>query len=215
VKHKKIIIIGAAVIGTLGILACSGAGNKDKPSSDGGLGAGSSSGPVTAAKDPDGFGEGTFAVGADIKAGIYASAVPDDSVNCYVEVSRDNTGSVDSIIHNDNLSPGSHALVQVSDGQYLKTSGCGDWASASATGPQSTTFTEGIFRVGNEIAPGQYTATVPSDSSNCYYSISKDGSMGISSIVKNDNLNAGARGLITVKAGQWLKADGCGTWTKQ
>jgi hypothetical protein len=225
VKHKKTIIIAAALVGTLGILACSGAASKDKSSSNGGLGAGTGAGTSPAAsapasqaaptKDPNGFGEGTYQVGKEIKAGVYTAAVPNGSADCYIEVSKDDSGSFDAIISNDNLSPGAHALVTVADGQFIKTSGCGDWSPAPATGAQSTTFTEGIFRAGIEIAPGSYTATVPADSSNCYVEVSKDGTGVFSSIVANDNFDTGAHARVSVKAGQWLKTDGCGTWTKQ
>jgi hypothetical protein len=214
-RLKTIVITAAAALAAAGAIACSSAG---KGKSDNGGLAGTdptNSQPAAAAtKAPGGFGEGTFAVGKDIKPGIYSSAVPNKSIGCYIEVSKDDSATFDAIISNDNVSAGAHAMVTVASGQFIKTSGCGDWAPASATGPQSTTFTDGIFRAGIEIAPGSYTATVPSDSSNCYVEVSKDGTGLFASIVSNDNFNAGSHARVAVKAGQWLKADGCGPFTK-
>lgn len=74
------------------------------------------------------FGEGTYAVGIDIVAGNYTTNVPDDSAGCYWERDKSLDGSLDSIIANDNLTSGAHAVVRVgSSDKAFKSQGCGTW----------------------------------------------------------------------------------------
>ena len=72
--------------------------------------------------------EGTYLVGTDVEAGTYRTDGPDgtDWLDwCYFERSTDDSGSLESIIDNDNLSgPG---RFTVKDGQVLKLSGSCVW----------------------------------------------------------------------------------------
>jgi hypothetical protein len=226
-KFTQVATLTALLLLAGGVIACSGATTSKSTTSDnGGLGqpAGAGASHASAgsaetatpppAKAPGSFGEGTFQIGAEVKAGIYAAAVPNDSSGCYVEVSKDDSGSLNSVISNDNFNAGAHVLVQVATGQFLKTDGCGTFTPATKPAAPATSFTEGVFRGGFEIAAGSYTAAVPNDSTNCYVEVAKDGSGKIDSIVNNNNYNAAAHARVSVKAGQWLKTDGCGTWVK-
>jgi hypothetical protein len=67
-------------------------------------------------------GEGTYAVGQDIKPGTYKSGAA-ASGNCYWQISTDPNGA--DIINNNNSS--GQSLVTVSNGQYLTLSGCDDF----------------------------------------------------------------------------------------
>ncbi len=75
-----------------------------------------SSGPASS------FGAGQYQVGVDIVAGHYKSAGPSDGSMCYVEVARDDLGSIDSIVTNDIVR--GPKTVTVTKGQYVKNSGC-------------------------------------------------------------------------------------------
>ena len=70
---------------------------------------------VPAAKDGV-YGAGMYRVGKDIKAGEY-QVIPESGATAYVEVSKDCTGNLTSIVSNDNISAAKY--VTVSDGQYL------------------------------------------------------------------------------------------------
>ncbi len=65
--------------------------------------------------------EGMYKVGRDIKAGEY-KIVPDGTGNSYMEVAKDSSGILDSIVTNDNLS--GEKYITIADGQYIKLSGC-------------------------------------------------------------------------------------------
>lgn len=62
------------------------------------------------------YGEGMYRVGIDIPAGEY-KVIALSGQSCYLEVSKDSTGSLFSIISNDNFS--ATAYITVEDGQYL------------------------------------------------------------------------------------------------
>ena len=67
----------------------------------------------TVAPKTDGYGEGTYAVGEDIKAGTYKTVVPADAVNCYWARLKNFDGVFGSISDNGNLSPGGRGRVVV------------------------------------------------------------------------------------------------------
>ncbi len=88
-------------------------------------------------------------------------------------------------------------------------------APAAAPAPKgpATSFSDGVHKVGEDIAVGQYKTSGPSDSSvmnMCYWSRSSDASGD--SIITNDIVQGPAR--LTVKAGEYLKASGGCTWEK-
>jgi hypothetical protein len=71
--------------------------------------------------------EGTYEIGVDAEPGRYKTTVPEDSSNCYWARMKDDRGGLDSIIANDNVSPGARASVTVKSGEFFKSSGCGTW----------------------------------------------------------------------------------------
>lgn len=79
-------------------------------------------GYIETAKDSSG--DGMFKVGVHIPAGEYKIEVDEDSVIGfgYVEISKDSYHVLDSIISNDNFEGSKY--ITVSDGQYLKLTGC-------------------------------------------------------------------------------------------
>jgi hypothetical protein len=68
------------------------------------------------------FSDGTYKVGRDINAGEYRSA---GGADCYYQRMNDLSGSLDSIIVNDNFSGSS--LVHVNNGEYFEVAGGCDW----------------------------------------------------------------------------------------
>jgi hypothetical protein len=74
------------------------------------------------------IGEGTWAIGIDIRPGTYAVTVPADSFGCYWQRTKNFTGNLESIIANDNVSAGTRATVTLkSTDKGFKSSGCGTW----------------------------------------------------------------------------------------
>ena len=136
-NSKKTALIGTAIIlGGLSI-ACSGASGtnaggstKDQPIAAASSATGGSSKEATKpASDPNAIsGDGTFAIPSQVKPGTYRTVVPNDSFNCYYERLKDASGSFDSIIANNNGSPGSQQIVEIkATDKFFKTEGCGTW----------------------------------------------------------------------------------------
>lgn len=66
------------------------------------------------------YGEGMYKVGRDIKAGEYK--VVSEGASAYYEVSSNSSGSIESIITNDNFD--GEKYITIKDGQYIKLNGC-------------------------------------------------------------------------------------------
>lgn len=164
--------VALGALGTLGVLlaACG------TPSSPGSVGhtasgaAATSGGPVAQSAPvstpptatPPGFpGDGTFAVGTDIRPGTYRTAGasgPSGLSNFYWERDRDLSGTSDSIIANDNtVGP---AIVQILPTDIaFKTSGCQAWTMvASAAAPPAGSAPP--VAPASPIAPGMSAASV-------------------------------------------------------
>jgi hypothetical protein len=72
-------------------------------------------------------GDGEYLVGQDMQPGTYRTAGPADGSggDCYWQRSKDSSGSMDSIIANDNLA--GSGRVTVSKGEVFKSTGCQNW----------------------------------------------------------------------------------------
>lgn len=140
---------------------------------------------------------GSYKIGTDLSAGEYL--IKSSSGMCYVQVSSDSSGKLDSIISNDNVA--THIYVTVKDGQYLEVKGGKliQENKAEAFKPVDGKYKEGMYKVGKDIPAGEYK--VHADDSG-YLQVSKDSKGTIDSIVTNDNF-AGDK-YITVKEGQYL-----------
>ncbi len=148
---------------------------------------------------------GTYKVGSEIPAGEYI-VVATGGTGCYVEVSKDSSGSFESIVSNDNTY--TRLYITVMDGQYFKVSG-GKFALENKVAPyvaENNIYDQGCYKVGKDIPAGEYKITA--NDSYCYIEVSKD-SLGVfSSIVSNDNLALGESTYVTVTDGQYLKFNG-------
>lgn len=76
--------------------------------------------PVLQATDNK-FEEGMYKVGRDLPAGEY-KVIPDRGGSAYVEVSKDASGQLNSIVSNDNFD--AEKYITVNDGQYIKLVSC-------------------------------------------------------------------------------------------
>lgn len=78
----------------------------------------------------------------------------------------------------------------------------------TTTGPK-TTFGDGTYRVGADIAPGTYRST---GSGSCYWERQSSFGGGFESIIANEF--ARGQAVVTIQASDaGFKSQGCGTWT--
>lgn len=80
--------------------------------------------PPAAAGPLTTFGEGTYLVGEDIKAGTYKTTGGSDG-SCYWARNKNDSGEADAIIAND--LGGGPTRVTVKKGELFETNGCDDW----------------------------------------------------------------------------------------
>ncbi len=145
--------------------------------------------------------QGMYKVGVDITAGEY---IIQADGNCYYSVSSDSSGSLDSIVANGNTS--THAYITVKDGQYIEVKR-GKMIESSKQ-PAFTAvdgkYSQGVYKVGKDIPAGEYKVVAKG---NGYYSVSKDSSGSLSSIISNDNFEG--EKYITISDGQYLVLNRC------
>lgn len=141
---------------------------------------------------------GMYKVGSDIKAGEYIIRTND---SCYYSVSTDSSGSLESIVQNDNFK--GYAYVTVADGQYLEISR-GEFIDVASAPILSATSGEGMYKVGRDIKAGEYKVSAVESG---YVAVLTSSKGGIDSIVTNDNFTG--EKYITVADGQYLEMSRC------
>ncbi|MDR3576884.1 MAG: hypothetical protein P4L50_23710 [Anaerolineaceae bacterium] len=162
------------------------------------------------------FADGTWTVGKDIAPGIYTATPIEHCIwSRLKQVPR-------KVLETEMVDSGSltKATILTTDDVFVSV-GCGIWTAASASSIATvvpaalkTSFSDGTYAINKDIAPGTYTTTVPTDSSNCYWERVKGFSGDNNDILANNNVNPGATAIVTInKNDAGFTSDGCGTWT--
>lgn len=141
---------------------------------------------------------GMYKIGQDIKAGEYVVV---SSVGLgYLEVTKDSSGTLDSIITNDNIS--GRVYITVSDGQYLNIKNANVYPvnEAPKVEPKDNKLPSGMYKVGVDLKAGEYKVSA---AGNGYVEVAKSSKGILEDIVTNDNFNG--EKYITVKDGQYIK----------
>ncbi len=160
--------------------------------------------PTTPAPTFITFGDGIFQVGKDIQPGTYRTR--QGSTNCYY--ARLKSFDTQAIISNNNTDAPAIITIQATDKAFQSQS-CGTWTSdLSQITSSKTSFGDGIYIVGTDIAPGNYKNTA---STNCYYA--RLSAFDTQAIISNNNTDAVA--IVTIAASdKGFQTSNCGTWTK-
>lgn len=140
---------------------------------------------------------GMYKVGTDIPAGEYVLI---GESTAYFQVSKDSVGSLESIVSNDNFTGRSYVTVE--SGQYLDIKRAIAYPSASApkVTPVNNTLPEGMYKVGVDLAAGEYKVT---SSGMGYVEVSTSSKHDLMDVVSNDNFSG--EKYVTVKDGQYVK----------
>lgn len=158
----------------------------------------------TEEESSDEIAAGTYKVGTDIEPGEYLVFADGPG---YIEASKDSSGQIESIIFNDNLLNDAHAYVTLNDGEYFKLERAYMYPveSAPSVVPEDGVYTDGMYKVGEDIPAGEYRVELNESSvmGMGYLEVSSDSRHQIDSIITNDNVQADT--YITVQDGQYLK----------
>jgi hypothetical protein len=175
-----------------------------------------SSGPsneaaATPASTPTGllttFSDGTWAVGTQIAPGTYWTTGGSD---CYWARVSNLSGDLSAIIAN-GVTIGQVIVTILPTDVGFDTQSCGTWSPLPSTGPQATSFGDGIWAVGIDIAPGTYSSP---GGSSCYWERDSDFTGDITSIIAN-GLSTGPVTVSIASTDKAFQTQGCGTWTLQ
>lgn len=146
---------------------------------------------------------GTYKIGTDIPAGEYLVF---SNGMAYIEGSKDSTGTLESIIFNDNLMNNAHAYVTLNDGIYFKLQDAIMYPvdKAPSIVPENGLYMDGMYKVGKDIPAGEYKVILEDNIMGMgYYEVSKSSSHQLGDIITNENVQADT--YLTVSEGQYLK----------
>ena len=142
-----------------------------------------------------GYQTGMYKIGTDMPAGEYLIT----SSGGYYAVTADSSGSLESIISNDNYR--NRAYVTVQDGQYFQFDGTAVPVSeAAAFTPVNGTYPDGMYLVGKDIPAGEYKVSATNGG---YYEVTANSTGDLGTIISNDNFDGEV--YLTVQDGQYLK----------
>lgn len=144
------------------------------------------------------FPEGMYKVGTDLPAGEYILITQGGG---YFSIAKDSTGELESIIANDNFSD--RSIVTVKDGQYLTVTRATVYkiSDAPAIDTSTGTLSDGMYRVGVDIKPGEYKLHATDGAG--YYQVMSNSTHNFDSIISNSNFSGDK--YLTIKKGQYLK----------
>ena len=163
--------------------------------------------PTTTTTVPVYFSDGTWLIGNDIAAGVYQTAEASGTFGCYWERLSGLSGGFDDIIANDN--PDGIAIVEIMDSdEAFSSERCGDWIDPQVHDPALTTFGDGDWMVGTQIAPGRYRNT---GGGACYWERVSGWSGGFGDILANDNVDGST--IVDISGSDvGFSTARCGTW---
>jgi hypothetical protein len=155
------------------------------------------------------FGDGTYQVGKDIQPGTYRTRV--GSPGCYYARLKGFGGTLDDIIANNSTDAPAIVTIAATDKGFTSEN-CGTWTKDLSQITQSkTSFGDGMYIVGTDIAPGTYKNT---GAQGCYYARLSGFGNTLDDIIANNDTDAPA--IVTIAAtDKGFQSEGCGMWTKQ
>lgn len=140
---------------------------------------------------------GMYKVGQDIPAGEYVLVTNSQG---YFEITKDSSGQLDSVICNDMFEK--RSIVTVNEGEYFKFQNAEAYPIDKAPKVEATNgiLPSGMYKVGVDIAPGEYKIKAIGDG---YVEVAKDSRHLLNSIVSNDMFTG--EKYVTVADGQYIK----------
>jgi len=160
--------------------------------------------PTTAA--PAGFsGSGTFVIGQAVPPGLYVST---GNTLCYWQRATDASGSLGSIIENDNAQ--GQALVELNAGEVFTTTRCSRWTVYTPPAQPLASVGNGTWAVPSQLTPSRWQS---SGGTGCYWARLRNFEGGVNSIAANDNTDGPA--VVDIQGSDAaFNTVRCGTWTR-
>lgn len=153
---------------------------------------------------PDGsFGDGILIVGEDLAPGRYLT----ERDGCYWARLSSPSASFEDILANGNVSE--RAVVEVLDGDVaFESSRCAPWVPYTSPAEAVTTFGDGVWAVGTDIAPGLYESD---GVDGCYFARLSGFTGDFADLTANTNIDG--RAVVDIRTGDvGFESSRCGTW---
>lgn len=154
-------------------------------------------------ENASGYKSGTYKIGVDMPSGEYLITTEDSFMPSYLELTKDSTGALESIIANANFN--NRFYITVQDGQYLKFDGIAiPSAEAAPYEAPDGIYSDGTYLVGKDIPAGEYKVKLVENIMNAgYFEVAKDSTGNLGSIITNSVISADT--YQTIADGQYLK----------
>ena len=197
---RKLMMIAAAAMLAVMLTACGSSGAQTQDTGSATTTTAGEQQPAESQDELEQYDAGMYKVGTDIPAGEY---ILDPSATAYYQVATDSTGTLESIVSNDNFS--GTRYITVSEGQYLTLTSCTAYpASYVSEGKvKNDNLSGGMYKVGVDIDAGEYKVT---PDGNGYYEVNSSSAGTLDAIVANENFSSDV--YVTVADGQYLKLSG-------
>jgi hypothetical protein len=150
------------------------------------------------------FGAGLQRVGTTIKPGRYTSPTG----NCTWKRLNAYGDSDANVIASDTSSGRAVVQIESSDVAFSSTAACGAWTKWVPPPTPATTFSDGDWVVGADIAPGTYRSVNGYD---CYWELGRGFDHDLSEIITTDN-SPGTASITIPSSAVRFTSKGCGTW---
>ena len=197
---RKLMMIAAAAMLAVMLTACGSSGAQTQDNNSAGSATTSEQQPAESRDKLEQYDAGMYKVGTDIPAGEY---ILKPSAMAYYQVATDSTGTLESIVSNDNFS--GTRYITVSEDQYLTLTSCTAYpASYVSEGKvKNDNLSGGMYKVGVDIEAGEYKVTPEGDG---YYEVDSSSAGTLDAIVANENFSSDV--YVTAADGQYLKLSG-------
>ena len=158
------------------------------------------------------FGDGTHAIGGALPPGRYITAGNTSTTSfCYWERLSGFGGTLNEILSNEIIN--GQVIVDIKPGDVgFRASRCGTWSTfVDSSYTPMASFSDGVFAVGSQIAPGRYQAV---STTNCYWERKSGFSGSLSEILANNFSSGGTQIVDVLPTDVGFKVSRCGTWTR-
>lgn len=154
------------------------------------------------------FGDGTWEVGTEVKPGTYRAT---STGTCTWARLGEATGGLQPVLGTATGS-GSRVVTVGKRDVAIRSSGCGRWTSdLSQVTDDRTTFADGTYLVGEDVAAGRY---VSSGTGSCSWA-RLSGFGGTADEVIQGGVGAGPQEVTIHASDEGFASTGCGGWTRR
>src|SRR5699024_1801368 len=145
-----------------------------------------------------------YEIGEDIPEGEYILVGEE---NAFLEISSDDSGDIESVIHNDVLFEDQFTYLTFENGQYFSFNNAKLFTidNAPTLKPEDGIYQSGMYKVGEDIPAGTYEVVYDEENSELdsgYVEVAKNSGHDARDIIENDIVEDSTE--VTIENGQYI-----------